>query len=127
MTPEQWTMISKGLDKISELCETTVPALTTEIALINRDIQGNGSKGLKTFIQELACEVKTLQSITIPALEKSFNKKKPRYSWPQVIVMCSIVVAGVTFMKGFDFVTAMDLSAKLVRLEQKIDDHIAKP
>ena len=114
MTPEQWGMIKGALDKVSTLCEKTIPDMAIEIAVINRDIQGNGSKGLKTVVQELACEVKELRDTTIPDLKKYIDKKKPRYSWPQIVVMVSMLAAGTTF-----------LWSEIIRIDSKIDSHVS--
>jgi hypothetical protein len=117
MTPEQWDMISKTLDKISILCETTIPKLDKKIDLVSSSIRGNGHKGLKTFVEEHEKKIEDIKN----------NKPKPVYSGKQVLSILAIVIVVGGFISSQTAYVGIDISAKMVRLETKIDQHILNP
>ena len=102
MTPEQWDMISKTLDKISILCETTIPKLDKKIDLVSSSIRGNGHKGLKTFVEEHEKKIEEIKN----------NKPKTVYSWKQTAATLSLVLLVAVFMTGFLTVRIEDQAKK---------------
>lgn len=102
-----------GVEKINDL--------SVSFAGLETAILGNGVKGLKQIVYE--------HEDKIDKLEKKVPEKpaKPVYSGKQVLSILAIVIVVGGFISSQTAWVGIDISAKMVRLEQKIDDHIAKP
>jgi hypothetical protein len=113
MTPEQWTIIKDGLADIKDL---GLKMKGLELAII-----GNGVKGLKQIVYE--------HEDKIDCLDKRIPEKpaKPVYSGKQVLSILAIVIVVGGFISSQTAYVGIDISAKMVRLETKIDQHILNP